>query len=146
MPFGAFAPLPLRLGGSAEEGWAPEQHARLCTDLVSIRRVLPLARVLVTHAGTAAVTQYWGQNGAGLLYAPFIVTNGTGDVSLTFPAYWEDDYGSQYPIKLRQAIVMSSDTAARFPVYQITGQTIRVRTFDSTGAAVSSGFSLRVWS
>ena len=40
---GGFAPLPLRLGGSAEQGVTAAQHARLCADLVALSRVQPFA-------------------------------------------------------------------------------------------------------
>lgn len=144
MPFGAFAPLPLRLGGTAEEGWAPEQHARVCADLVAVRRTQPLTRFYFN--GVANITSYWAQNSAGLIQIPQTVVNATGDYTFNFPAYWQDDYGQQAPIKLRQAVITTADTAARFPVYAIAGQGIRVRIFDAAGSAVDSAFTIRIWS
>lgn len=149
MTWGTLSPLPVRLGGSAEEGWAPEQHARFCADLVAVKRTGPLARLFVTQdsAGpfAATVTVYRGQNGSGLTYAPTVTVNGAGDVTLTWPAYWTDDYQRQFPLKLRHAIPRASATTARFINHVISGQTVRVRSFDAAGAAIASNFSLRVW-
>ncbi len=149
MTFGAFSPLPLRLGGTATEGWAPEQHARLCADLVAVKRTAPLAKMRISQlAGspfTAAVETYHGQNGAGLGYAPSIVTNGAGDITLTFPVYWTDEYDIQHPVKLRQAVITGAETTCRFHAYVIAGQTIRIRSFDAAGAAISSALGVKVW-
>lgn len=149
MPFGAFAPLPLRLGGKPEEGWSPEQHARLVADLVAVKRTAPLARLLVNqNSGSpfaASVTYYSGQNGSGAAYAPTPSVTGAGDVTLTFPGFWEDEFGVQWPLKIRQAIARPYATGARFPTCAILGRTVRVRTVDDTGAASATPFSLRIW-
>ena len=149
MPFGAFAPLPIRLGGSATEGWAPEQHARVCADLVAVKRTAPLAKLSVSQlAGspfTAAVTSYHGQNGAGLTYAPSITTNGVGDITLTWPAYWTDEFGIQHALKLRQAVVTGAETTCRFHSYIIAARTIRIRSFNDAGVATSSALGIKVW-
>lgn len=149
MTWGALSPMPIRFGGSPTEGWAPEQHARLCADLVAVKRTAPLARLYVTQdAGSpfaAAIVTYHGQNGNGLAYAPTIAVNGAGDVTLTWPAYWTDEFEHQYPLKIRQAIPKASATAARFINHVISGRTIRVRSFNDAGAAISSNFGMRVW-
>jgi hypothetical protein len=149
MVWGALAPLPIRLGGSAEEGWAPEQHARLCADLVAVKRTAPLARLYVAQDSggpfAATVTSYRGQSGVGLAYAPSISVTGAGDVTLTFPAYWTDEFGRQYPLKIRQAIPKASATTARFINHVISARTVRVRSFDAAGAAIACNFGMRVW-
>jgi hypothetical protein len=142
---GAFWPLPLRLG----PGWRPEQHARLCADLVAVKRTGPLCRLYVTqNTGSpfaASVAVYHGQNGNGLAYAPGLTVNGAGDVTLTWPAYWTDEFARQYPLKIRHAIPSASSTTARFVNHVISGRTVRVRSFDAAGAAIASNFGLRVW-
>lgn len=142
---GAFWPLPLRLG----PGWMPEQHARLCADLAAVRRTLPHAQLTVNQdAGSpfaASVTTYLGQNGAGLGYAPTVAVTGEGDVTLTWPSYWTDDYEIQHPVKIRQAIAMSSATGVRFPVVTLLPHAVRVRTKDLAGNPIASPFSLRIW-
>ncbi|HTJ17839.1 MAG TPA: hypothetical protein VL494_13760 [Steroidobacteraceae bacterium] len=149
MPWGAFAPLPIRLGGNPEEGWAPEQHARFSADLVAIKRTAPLARLYCNQDSgspfAASITYYFGQNGAGTLYAPTVTVGGAGDVSVTFPSYWTDDYERQHPLKIRQAIARPHAAAGRFPTCTITGNVVRVRTVTDAGVASATPFSLRVW-
>jgi hypothetical protein len=41
--FGSLAPLPIRLGGSAQEGLSATQHARIAADLTAMHRSAPLA-------------------------------------------------------------------------------------------------------
>lgn len=149
MPTGAFAPLPLRLGGSAEEGISPEQHARMCADLVAVKRTAVLARVHVNqNTGgpfAASVTWYLGQNGAGIAYGPAITVVGAGDVRVTFPAIWTDEYGIQFPLKIRHAIARGAASSVRFSTCEITGSVVRVRTFNDSGVATATPFTLRVW-
>lgn len=140
---GALWPLPIRLG----PGWTPAQHARFCADLCAVKRVAPLARVFVNQdAGSpwaSSVTAYFGQNGSGLAYAPTPTTNGEGDVTLTWPAYWEDEYGVQHALKIRQVIPMVTST--RIVVSEILTNGVRVRMFTDAGVAAASPFSLRIW-
>lgn len=153
MPFGAYgANLPIRLGGDAETGWAPAQHARLCADLAAVKRVAPLSMVQVyqTTSGDTDIIHYCGQNGVGLAYAPTLVDNGTGDISLTWPAYWEDEYGVQAPIKIRLARASYSTSASTIAgrlatVEIVTGRTVRVRTFLHDGTATNARFTLKAW-
>jgi hypothetical protein len=70
MSFGGLAPLPLRLGGSTEDGWTPEQHARFACDLSIGLQAFPLAIVsvdLVFDAGvpTLNVNSVRGRTRAG---------------------------------------------------------------------------------
>lgn len=149
MPFGAFAPLPLRLGGTAEEGWAPEQHARFAADLVAVKRTARLCRLRVSQVAsppyTAAIDSYHGQNGNGLNYAPALVTVGDGETELTFPAYWTDEFGVQHPLKIRQAIAKNYLASARAPVCDIDGRVVTVRTFTTAGALSSATYTLSLW-
>jgi hypothetical protein len=152
MPFGALSPLPLRLGGSPTEGWAPEQHARLCADLQALKRVAPLAVAQVHQetVGDVAITHYRAQNGVGLSYAPDLVENGEGDVTLTWPAYWTDEYDVQWPIKIRQARASCSSDSAIITgraamVELVAGRSVRVRTRNHTGAVLEARFTLKVW-
>lgn len=55
MALGAFAPLPIRLGGSATEGWTAEQHARLCADLLAVKRTAPVL-VMRVHLNATDTT------------------------------------------------------------------------------------------
>lgn len=140
---GALAPLPIRLGS----GFTAAQHARLCADLCAVKRTARLARLYVSQdAGSpfaSAVVYYNGQNGAGLAYAPTPTTNDEGDVTLTWPSYWEDEYGVQHAIKIRQA--KAAVTATRMVTVEIINLGVRVRMFTDAGVAAASGFSLSVW-
>lgn len=58
MPLGGLAPLPLRLGGSPEDGWQPEEHARFAADLHAQQQMHPLAIVeVVADSLTSASVQ-----------------------------------------------------------------------------------------
>lgn len=154
MPTGAFAPLPLRLGGSAEEGWTPEQHARLVADVVALKRRAPLARWTYTQSGTGStdysVVHYLGQNGAGSAYAPTSITvNGTGDITWQFSAaYFTDEYGYQHPIRIRGARAQAHYDAA-FPtakaMVQLVSRGVRVRVIDAGGTARNARVSVTLY-
>lgn len=150
MPFGAFAPLPLRLGGSAEEGWSPEQHARLCADLRALKRVMPLASwdYDQTSDSVVTLTNYVGQNGVGLAYAPTATANGTGDVSCVWPSpYFEDEYEAQHPFKVRAVIATNAsavDGSVTVVWEQIT-RGVRLRMVDNAPAAYNGKVCVRVW-
>ena len=111
MPFGAFCPLPLRLGGTATEGVSAAQFARLSADLTASRRTRPLARITYTQGTSATILTYRGVNGCGLAHAPAISTGGTGQNTITFDASYPD------PREQAQAI---SVRAARATVYGST--------------------------
>lgn len=68
MGSGGIYPLPIRLGGTAREGWRAEQHARACADLVTLQRVLPLCMFSLRcdpAQFTATLVNYLGRNGQG---------------------------------------------------------------------------------
>ncbi len=153
MAFGAFAPLPLRLGGSPEEGWAPEQHARMCADVQALKRRAPLARWTYVQTGTGSsdytFAYYLGQNGNGLLYVPTSVTvNGTGDISFAYASqYFEDDYGTQYPIRIRTARAQAhydagAPTVKAMP--ELIARGVRIRVVDAGGTARNARVSVTV--
>ncbi len=148
MPIGgALCPFPKRLGGNAEDGWSPEQHARLCADLVAVKRVTPLASWRYTQTGATAVTlhDYTGQNGRGLLYAPTATGNADGDVSFAWPAqYFEDEYGVQHYFKVRAAIVTLSAQAGG-GVWEVIARGVRVRLATTGGAATNTPAHVTVW-
>jgi hypothetical protein len=147
MTFGATSYLPLRLGGSPEDGWAPEQHARLCADLVALKRVAPLASwVCEVGAGTASITYYVGQNGNGLAYAPTPTWNATGDVSFVWSsAYFEDEYENQHPFKIRAVIATGMATVARGVVWEQITSGVRLRAVNTAGAAANTNLSVTLW-
>lgn len=152
MPLGSFAPLPLRLGGSTEEGWAPAQHARFCADLVAVKRVTPLAVWSFSQDSGSpyAVTMlhYFGQNGVGLAYAPTATVNGLGDVSFAFSVpYFTDEYGVQEPWKIRHVTARNHDNASvdgAFTTATMINRGVRVR-FSRDGSNASGVVCVKVW-
>lgn len=153
MAFGAYGYLPIRLGGSAEEGWSPQQHARLCADLVAIKRVSPLATLRVTQSSVSpfatSVVTYFGQNGSGLAYAPTVTVNGSGDVSLVWPSYWEDEYEQQWPVNIRMtsayALVGGLGAVALLAAEIVNRSTVRIRRKTAAGAASPGDIVVKVW-
>ena len=90
--FGGFGGmLPLRLGGSADLGWAAAQHARTAADSVAVARSAPLASMTVLLGTTPVVESYHGRNGSGIASAPTATQLGTGRLRLT----WASVYGSE---------------------------------------------------
>jgi hypothetical protein len=144
---GALAPLPLRLGPGGVESVSPEQHARLCADLMALKRVARLATWFCeVGAGTAEITSYFGQNGNGLAYAPTATWNATGDVSFVWPSnYFEDDYEIQHPFKIRAVIATGAATVARGAAWELITRGVRIRTVNTAGTAANTNVSVKVW-
>jgi hypothetical protein len=149
MPFGAFAPMPLRLGGSSVDGVSPEQHARLCADMVAVKRVAPLATWRFScDASTATVDYYVGQNGSGLAYAPTATRNGNGDVSFVWDdPYFEDEYGIQHPFLIRAVMATSAGTAGTVSssAWEIITRGVRIRRVSDAGAQQVGISHVTVW-
>jgi hypothetical protein len=147
--FGAFSYFPLRLGGTATEGWPAPNHARFCADLVAMKRVMPLASW--SYNTTDGVTNYHGMMGTGAAHAPTVTVNGTGDYSFQWALQsFEDDYGIEWPFKIRHAIAGAYDnggggTAAATPVVETLARGIRVRMQTVGGIAGTRGLTVKVW-
>lgn len=145
MAFGGFAPMPLRLGGIKEEGWAPEQHARLAADVAALYSSARFALLSYTKAGaTVTVTAYNGRNGVGVSFAPVPTVNGTGNVTWTWPAAWTDDAGTVHTLAFvhADAVVPKVDAPHIANVYNVSGRTCSV----ITGAGTDLPVTLEVWS
>jgi hypothetical protein len=108
MPFGALAPMPLRLGGSPTEGWTAQQHARLCADLCAIKRTMPLAVITCTSTGSGSISVFKGQAGSTTAYRPTVTKEATGTLKLTFASSYADEYGVEHPFKIRAAKAVGS--------------------------------------
>jgi len=95
--------LPLRLGGTAANGWTAAQQSRVVADGVAVARVQPFAAFRYTKSGaTVTILDYVGANGNGLAYAPTPTVNGTGDVTFTWSGgVYEDATGNIRAIALR---------------------------------------------
>lgn len=104
--FGAFAPLPIRLGGTAQNGLTAAQHARLCADMVAMARTLPLARIGLT-TGQTGVRHYQAQPITGVANAPTISVGapGAGWVRATWPEGYRDPWDEGEPWRISGAEV-----------------------------------------
>ena len=137
MPFGSPAPLPLRLGGSAEEGVTPEQHARFCADLVAVTRVAPFASGLIDTTPLPEIVEYSAQRGFGSYYHPSLDRVGTGNVRLTWtatetdPPPFEDEFGIHESFTPRIVIATANffdtrDAMVNWTLYAPSGSIIGV--------------------
>lgn len=146
MSFGAFAPLPLRLGGSNELGLRADQHARLAADMTATFRVAPFARFAYTKSGaTVTVVQYQGRNGSGSAYAPTATVNGTGDVTWTWPGAYLDPYDVAIQVNLRAGRATCNGSSFGVATITVTTNTVRIRTWNAAGAAADANVSITVW-
>lgn len=147
MALGAFSPLPIRLGGKVDTGWTPEQHARLCADLVAAKQSSPLCWLTLTvGASTATVDAYRGQNGDGLTFAPTIVRLGTGSVTLTFTGnIFIDAYGISEPISIIGGAGNTWATGSVSVQSANGGNSVACKLYDITGVLANNTASLVIW-
>jgi hypothetical protein len=148
VPLGGFAPLPLRLGGSATEGWAPEDQARAATNLLSVKRTCPLFKItFTTAAGPPTIHALHSAHGVGSAYLPDdIIAPGTGDVEFRWSARrWFDDYEIGHPFFFRHGRVTVHGSTAGFGTVQCNVWGVRVRLFNAAGSAMNAKATLSVY-
>jgi hypothetical protein len=148
MALGAFAPLPLRLGGTSEEGWLAAQHARLSADLAAIRRTLPFAVVTVEVTGATAgtVTDYAGRNGVGIAAGPTVSVSGH-TATITWPASFMDDYQRRHVLRISSASASAHGNAGQRVDHEITSpRSVEVTVLSSTSVPSTGSLTLEVWS
>lgn len=146
MTFGAFAPLPLRLGGTSTEGWGPEEHARLAADLVAVTRTAPFARFRYTKSGsTVTISNYTGRNGSGSAFAPSVTVNGTGDVTFTWPAAYLDAYGAATFPDFDAGTAKPNGSGNASASIRLTANTARVLTGGLNSTATDIPVTVTVW-
>ena len=149
MPLGGLVPLPLPLGGSATDGWQASEHARLCADLLACVRTCPIAW-MTGHTSSTSVVSACAQFGPGLSYAPTVVVNGTGDVTVTWSTSFSDALGNAEPLAIAyaEASIFGASAANRTVcAVSITApNAVRVRTFESSaGTATDTSFFIAVF-
>jgi len=139
MALGGFAPLPLRLGGSVEEGVTTQQWLRLVADLVAVRRTQPYCVIGIDqNSNVPAVTSYRGQNGVGVNDRPTLSWDGAWTV-ITFSNSYQDDNKTIVPMRVLGAKGTLSSTSGRVLVDDILSpRVIRVAPVDFTGANLST--------
>jgi hypothetical protein len=145
MPFGAFCPLPVRLGGDATTGWAAEQHARMAADLVAVKRTSRFCSfnwALASNGAIPTISNYRGQNGAGADYAPD--TNSSSGATITLrwaSASFRDAYQIAAGFVPRHAVVNTSSATFARAVFELLPDGIRFRVFDAAGSQLSAALS-----
>jgi hypothetical protein len=146
MPFGGFAPFPIRLGGTPEEGWAAVQHARASADLLAAFRTMPFAVLRYTKSGaTVTILSYVGRNGAGLQHAPSVTVNGTGDLTFTWPTFYLDPYENSVTVNFRAGRAHGCTSTFACPTVTLTANTARVVVRNAAGTATDHTATLKVW-
>lgn len=149
MPFGGYAPLPIRLGGDSQYGLTPEQHARICADLLAVKRTQALAVFTFTKVGgTVTISAYNGQNGSGVSFAPTPGVVSTGVVNFSWlSGVFTDPYGVSAAVRARAGRVTCHGSLPRFGTVDITTSSalFQVRTFDDTGTAQDCTATVRIW-
>jgi hypothetical protein len=144
---GGLCAFPIRLGGASRSGWAAEQHARLCADVVAEGRTAPFARVLVTFVAdeSATATAYVGMNGIGIAHAP-TVTWSSDIATLTWPESWEDELGRIHPTNIR---AVTTGASSGVPGAVVTAhneiQCLVELVFGGTPSAVSADVAITVY-
>jgi hypothetical protein len=138
--------MPLRLGGSEEEGWSPYQHARLCADIVATQRTSASARLRFTKAAAVVtLTDYASRSGAGSATAPSVTVLGTGDTQLVWPMAYQDPYGNSIPLRFVSATASCNSATGGVATVQLTANTARVRTFTAAGVAADLPATVSLW-
>lgn len=101
--FGGLAPLPLRLGGPPQEGWAAAEMLRMAGDVAAAGRSLPFAWVTVTR-GTGGASPVVTKASCR---APNVVVTVTGNhpdpIVVTFEAAPEDETETRRTLALKHA-------------------------------------------
>lgn len=146
---GAFAPLPIRLGGSGnEDGWTAAQHSRFSENLAQVKRTCAFA--VLTYETVAGVTTYHGENGTGSVNGPTVSVPGdSGDVTFTWSGVYENDYRQKRYTHIVHATATAHGSTAYSCTVDITAaNAVRVRVYDMAGAIANPAsvqFSLKVW-
>lgn len=110
MPFGAWSPLPLRLGADPQQGWSSQAQSRLAADLPAVKRTVPLAH-LTYDTQLFQVVSYTAQHGTGPGNAPTYNQLATGHFGFIWQrAYqaWDETY---YGWKIRAVEVTCQGAA-----------------------------------
>ncbi|HEY3494754.1 MAG TPA: hypothetical protein VGK73_08720 [Polyangiaceae bacterium] len=101
--FGGFAPLPIRLGGTLQEGWSASQMLRMAGDVAATGRTLPFAWVTVTR-GTGGAAPVVTRASCRAPTATITVTGNHPDpVAIAFEAAPEDESEQPWTLSLKSA-------------------------------------------
>lgn len=115
-----------------------ENICRLAADLAAIARTAPLARLAYTCNDAAPAAPTITSSGSMWAQDPTPTRNGNGDVTFTWAASYTDPYGVSGNVNIIGAkATLVGTTASEIPVELVDAHTVRVRAFDTAGAAIS---------
>lgn len=139
---GGMCPLPWRLGGDASTGLTAEQHARICADMVAVKRTASFCTFGWAIAGGGAtvptVSDYRGMNGVGSDYAPTVNSFASNTITFRWLASrFLDPYQVAAPWLPRHAVVTLNRATYGRPVYVLLTDGIEIRVFDAAGSAIA---------
>lgn len=139
MGLGALCPLPLRLGGSPEEGITASQFLRLATDLTAARRISPFAVLVIDQNNDdPVILRYYGQNGVGENDKPTIEFVAARTV-ITFKRSYLDGAGAVGRLNLRYARGgLNTDTMGRVKIDQIEASVVKVVPQNRAGSRLAN--------
>lgn len=147
MGFGALAPLPLRLGGTPEDGLTASQFLRLTADLAAARRTLPFAVMRIEQRDDdPRIVWYAGRNGVGQTDRPTISWDGTHTV-VTFKTVYIDGAKAAGRLSLKCGKGGLHGATGHVLVEPITvGTIVRARPQTRAGALITTAvFTLMVY-
>ena len=144
---------------NAQTDVGAENLCRAAADLAAVVRTMPFCvmTLLCNDTSPAAPTIEFVNMMTGVRttsYAgdaapsgfPSAARNGNGDITVTFDSSYDDDYATAGPFAPTQASTTVHATAHRVAPVAISGQTVRVRVYSDTGAAISDPrITLAVW-
>jgi hypothetical protein len=142
---GGFAPLPLRHGGNAIDGFTAEQHARVASDLTGLVRVAPFACIWL-RTNSTTVYGYIGQHGCGIPAAPSIAAGGAL-VTATWDDGYYDEYENYHAVNFKYALATSMTGSSNFALVTInSAKEITARVISNAGVAqLNKDVFVAVW-
>lgn len=140
--FGAYAPLPLRLG----DEFSATQHARIAADLVAAKRTCPFAVITIDiGASSATLVSYTGRNGSGADAAPTLLYV-AGEVQLTWDKSWLDEYEREHVVNIGHLDPSVSSTTLKIAnAYKNNANTVTVGLFTAAGSLTTGRVTLVVY-
>jgi hypothetical protein len=124
-----------------------QEYVRIAADMAAVQRVAGFCTLGYTCNDTVPAVPTIDSYDAMAGTAPTPARNGDGDVTFTWLTSYSDPYGQSGALNIVGCEVSVAGSVALIPVYQIVNAyTVRVRVFDSAGAAVQDpSVALRVY-
>jgi hypothetical protein len=131
VPLGGFAPLPLRLGGSPEEGVTAEQWNRLSLDVAAAADSTPL--LVATVAGTVVLSAL-GRGGCATAQLTAVATSAIAR-TITLPLAYLDSESGLYRAQV-VSYAVAHECGVGPAIATVTGNVVEVVTMSATSTVV----------